>query len=102
MSYTGVVQSQSPLPTTHARRVPDAIRRWRSLTVHLPTWLIGEYTRLARELNWSRIALIRECLEFAGLPHARALAAKKRRETDAAAAAVPDAAARAETAAPAA
>jgi hypothetical protein len=60
----------------------DAVRRWKSLTLHLPDWLVAEFGRLAADLDRSRIGLVRESLEVAGLAYAQALARRRRSERD--------------------
>jgi metal-responsive CopG/Arc/MetJ family transcriptional regulator len=67
-------------PRTYPPRLPNAVRRWRSITVHLPDWLLAEFTILAKELNVSRSLLVRESLEFGGLGYAQAQARRKREE----------------------
>jgi metal-responsive CopG/Arc/MetJ family transcriptional regulator len=58
----------------------NAVRRWQSITLHLPDWLLSEFTKLAKELNVSRSRLVRESLEFGGLGYAQAQARRKREE----------------------
>lgn len=61
-------------PASKLDKSPQAIRRWRSVTVHLPGPMLAELSQLARALGVSRVSLIREALESVGLPYARALA----------------------------
>jgi metal-responsive CopG/Arc/MetJ family transcriptional regulator len=77
------VQTNDTLTTAKRRGRPwvaDAVRHWQSITLHLPGWLLGEFTRLAKELNVSRSRLVRESLEFGGLGYAQAQARRKREE----------------------
>lgn len=67
-------------PIQGGRGVLDAIRRWKSITLHLPGWVIDEFSELARVLGKSRVALMRDAMVTAGLAYARGLVKGKQSE----------------------
>jgi hypothetical protein len=67
------MSQQSVEGGTYPPRLPDAVRRWKSITVHLPDWLLTEFGEIAKALGMSRVALIRDALLTAGLAYARGL-----------------------------
>ena len=86
--YDGGVQSDKMMatpPTRGGRIVQDAVRRWKSITLHLPGWAIDEFADLARVLGTSRVALMRDAMVTAGLAYARGMAKGKQAETEKAA-----------------
>lgn len=70
------------LATDGSKRLPNAVRRWTSLTIHLPAAVIAEFSRIAGRLGRSRAGLVRESVEVGALTYARTLEERHERESD--------------------
>ena len=53
------------------------VRSWPWVSLNIPPEQLAEFTDLAARLGRSRADLLREVLEFVGLPYARAIAANR-------------------------
>lgn len=76
-----VMQASEPVRTEHEPRQgaqPGAgVRSWPWVSLNIPPDQLAEFTDLAAQLGRSRADLLREVLEFVGLPYARAIAANR-------------------------
>lgn len=74
------MQASEPVRTEPGpRREAQAagVRSWPWVSLNIPPAQLAEFTDLAAQLGRSRADLLREVLEFVGLPYARAIAANR-------------------------